>query len=394
MATDAYNVTGTDAYTTQGSLDFSKAAYDRMAYFALRPELYFDQAADVQPTAQSMPGSSVAFTIVNDLSIASSALTETEDVATVSLSDSQVTLTLAEYGNAVLTTAKLRGTSFVDIDPVVANVIGYNAGVSLDTIARAALDSGTNVMYASGLGATSLQSSVTSRSGVAAANTLSSLDIRAARARLRSQNVPTFGGYYVGYIHPDLVADIQGETFSGTGAQGWRAPHAYSQPGEIWAGELGAYEGVRWIETPRAPVFQGAGASATAGTYTMVTATTGTFTGNAPAVGAALSTKSGGCTVTGTVTVASVASNTFTVSGTGSVTLAGDKTVTIAAAGVNVYGTIVIGRQALAKAHSYVDGNSAFPHVVPGPITDRLRADGLVLAGCLRNLPSGFGHAY
>jgi len=374
MATDAYNVTGTDSYTTSGSVDFSKAAYDRMAYFALRPELYFDQAADVQPTAQSMPGSSVAFTIVNDLSIASSALTESNDVAVTSLSDSQVTLTLAEYGNAVLTTAKLRGTSFVDIDPVVANVVGYNAGVSLDTIARAALDSGTNVMYASGLGATSLNSSVTARSGVAAATTLSSLDIRVARARLRSQNVPTFGGYYVGYIHPDLVADLQGETISGSNVQGWRAPHVYSQPGEIWTGELGAFEGVRWIETPRAPVFQGAGASATAGTYTINSdAVSGTFTGSAPQVGAALTTKSGGVTVTGTVTIASVASNTFTTTGTGSITLAGNNTVTVAAAGVNVYGTVIIGRQALAKAHSYVDGNGAYPHVVPGPITDRLR---------------------
>ena len=44
-----------------------------------------------------------------------------------------------------------------------------------------------------------------------------------------------------------------------------------------------------------------------------------------------------------------------------------------AAAGVNVYGTLIVGRQALAKAHSLVDGNGAFPHVVPGPITDRLR---------------------
>ena len=101
-----------DAYTGSGTLDFSKAAYDRLAYFALRPELYFDAAADVQPTAQSMPGASVAFTIVNDLPISASALTETSDVSTVALSDSQVTLTLAEYGNAVLTTAKLRGTSF------------------------------------------------------------------------------------------------------------------------------------------------------------------------------------------------------------------------------------------------------------------------------------------
>ena len=291
-----------DAYTGSLTLDFSKAAYDRMAYFALRPELYFDQAADVQPTAQSMPGASVQFTIVNDLPIASAPLTETTDISTVALSDSVVSLTLAEYGNGVLTTAKLRGTSFVDIDPIVANVVGYNAGVSLDTIARAALDSGTNVQFASGLGATALQSSVTARSAVAAANTISALDIRVARARLRSQNVPTFGGYYVGFIHPDLVADLQGETVAGSNIQGWRAPHVYAQPGEIWTGELGAFEGVRWIETPRAPVFQGAGASST-----------------------------------------------------------------------NVYGTIIMGRQALAKTHSLVDGNGAFPHVVPGPITDRLR---------------------
>jgi len=291
-----------DAFTGQSTLDFSKAAYDRMAYFALRPELYFDAAADVQPTHQSMPGASVAFTIVNDLAIQASALTETTDVSTVALSDSQITLTLAEYGNAVLTTAKLRGTSYVDIDPIVANVVGYNAGVSIDTIARAALDQGTNVQYASGLGAQALQTSVTARSGVATGNTISSLDIRVARARLRSQNVPTFGGMYVGYIHPDLVADLQGETISGSNVQGWRAPHVYAQPGEIWTGELGAYEGVRWIETPRAPVFAGAGASST-----------------------------------------------------------------------NVYGTMILGRQALAKTYSTIDGNGAFPHVVPGPITDRLR---------------------
>ena len=291
-----------DTYNTSGSLDFSQTAYDRMAYYNLRPELYFDLAADVQPTSQAMPGSTVKFTIVNDLPIQATALSESTDVSTIAFTDSQVTLTLAEYGAATLTTAKLRGTAFVDIDPVVANVIGYNAGISIDTIARAALDQGTNVMYASGLGATSLQSSVSARSSVAASNTLSSLDIRTARARLRSQNVPTFGGMYVGYLHPDLVADLQGENISGSNTQGWRAPHVYAQPGEIWNGEFGAYEGVRWIETPRAPVFQGAGASST-----------------------------------------------------------------------NVYGTIILGRQALAKAYSTIDGNGAFPHVVPGPITDRLR---------------------
>jgi hypothetical protein len=39
----------------------------------------------------------------------------------------------------------------------------------------------------------------------------------------------------------------------------------------------------------------------------------------------------------------------------------------------DVYRTLFLGRQALAKAYSYVDGNGAFPMVVPGPITDSLR---------------------
>ena len=119
-------------YTEASSLSTDQAAFDRLAYFALRSELLFDQVADVMPTNQSMPGTQVTFTIFNDLSAATTALTETSDVTPVAMSDSQVTVTLAEYGNAVNTTAKLRGTSFLDVDAVAANVIGYNAGISID----------------------------------------------------------------------------------------------------------------------------------------------------------------------------------------------------------------------------------------------------------------------
>jgi len=279
---------------TQSSTNLVQVAYDRMAYFSLRPELYFDQVADVRATNQAMPGKSVIFTIVNDLQIAPNALSEASDVTPVSFSDSQVTVTLNEYGNSMVTSAKVRGTAFVDIDPVVANVIGYNAGVSLDTIARSVLDSGTQVAYANG---------EASRSAVAATDVITSTDIRKARARLRSQNVPTFGGSYVGFIHPDVVVDLQSETpANGNNLLTWRAPHTYSAPNEIWTGDLGQYEGVRWIETPRAPVFTGAGASA-----------------------------------------------------------------------ANVYGTMIVGRQSLAKAHAMADGNGPLPTIVEGPVTDLLR---------------------
>src|ERR1700685_3779871 len=109
------------AYAPQSSTDFAKSAYDLMAYYSLRPQLYYDAVADVMPTNQSFAGSSVQFTITNDLAFATTALTETSDITPVTISDSTVSLTLAEYGNAVTSTALARGTTFLDLDPVIAN---------------------------------------------------------------------------------------------------------------------------------------------------------------------------------------------------------------------------------------------------------------------------------
>jgi N4-gp56 family major capsid protein len=284
-----------DAYTGVANVDTAKTAYDMLVRFALRPQLYFDACADVQPTRQSMPGAAVVFTIMNDIAPAITPLNESTDVSAVALSDNTVTLTLAEYGNAVITTALLRGESFVEIDPIVANIIGYNAGVSIDTIARNILEAGTNVAYSTGTGATP-----TARNQITPLNTFGASDVRAARSFLVKQNVPEIGSGYVGYIHPDVAFDLRSQT----GAASWRDPHTYSQPQEIWSGEVGMFEGVRFIETPRAPTFQNAGSSPTTTT---------------------------------------------------------------------VYGTLFLGRQALAKAHSIVDGNGPVPHTVPGPVTDHLR---------------------
>ena len=76
-----------DAYTTTASLSSDQAAYDRLAYFALRPQLFFDAVADVKPTRQAMPGSSVIFTKYTDLDSATSTLNESVDVDAVALND-------------------------------------------------------------------------------------------------------------------------------------------------------------------------------------------------------------------------------------------------------------------------------------------------------------------
>lgn len=216
--------------------------------------MYFDQVADVKPTNQAMPGSSVIFTQITDLNVASTALNESVDVDAVALADGNVTVTLAEYGNAVITTAKLRGTSYLPVDETVANVVGFNAGISIDTVARDVLKAGSNVIYATG-GATD----PTARNTVEPGDIITAHDVRKVVAQLVGANVATFGGYYAGWIHPDVALDLREET----GAAAWRDPHTYSQPGEIWNGEIGEFEKVRFQVTPRAPLFADAGSSTT-----------------------------------------------------------------------------------------------------------------------------------
>ncbi len=242
-----------DVLTGTSALSTDVAAYDKLAYFAYRPELFFDHLVDVQPTSQTNPGATVTFTKFTEMTAISSALSEAVDVDAVAIADAQVTVTLQEYGNAVVTTAKLRATSYIDVDPVVANLLGYNAGVSIDTLARNAVDAATNVRYVG----------QATRAAITAANVLTAAEVRRANANLRTANVPTFGGMYAAIIHPNVSYDLRGET----GAAAWRDPHTYSQPGEIWNGEVGSFEGFRFMESPRATENLNAGATSTVDVY-------------------------------------------------------------------------------------------------------------------------------
>ena len=220
------------ALTQVSSLDLSKAAYEQIAYYALRPELYYDALVEVKSTDATNRGVSVTFTIASDLAEATSALTETSDITPVAMADSYITVTPLEYGNAIQLTAKLGATAFMEVNPIAAQVIGWNAGISTDGIARAAAGTGTQVTYSG---------AVAGRTSLAKTNTLTGSDVRNAVAKLRKQNVATFNGMYKGLIHPDVSYDFRGAT----GGTNWSDPHVYSDPSGIYNGVIGNFQGVQ-----------------------------------------------------------------------------------------------------------------------------------------------------
>lgn len=284
-----------DAFTGTPQVSWDQAAWNRLLYFAFREENVFDQCADVKPTAQTTPGASVGFFLANDLAPVSTALNESVDISAVALSDSTITVTLAEEGNAVIDTQLLRLTSMIPTDPAIANILGYNAGQSMDLLAVNALKIGTNVAYSGhALGAGSRATTITT-------NTLASADVRLARNRLRRANVPKKDGAYSCYLHPDTLYDLRVET----GGLGWMALHTYTDQGVnmVYDGEIGMYEGFRFVESTNSPLFVDAGSS--------------------PAT-------------------------------------------------TDIYRTMFLGSQALAKAYCNVEGYGPDPIAVKGPVVDKL----------------------
>lgn len=220
-------------------------AYDRLVEFALRSVPSFRAIADKKVANQTHPGSSVLFQIYNDLAVATTALTETVDPDAVAVpSTSTITVTLNEYGNSIISTRKLDLFSLADVEPALANIVAFNMNDSIDNIIKAVLDAGSQVIRESA-GALSTSAAKTT---ILATDTIKSRDIRYAVAKLRAANVvPRRGNLYASYIHPEVSHDLRAET----GTAGWRQPHEYVDTAGIYAGELGTYEGVAFVETPR-----------------------------------------------------------------------------------------------------------------------------------------------
>lgn len=225
---------------TLGS-QFVTKAYDLAVYPALRPELIFDQFATVRATNTTHRGGSVRFSFVDDIAEQTTPLLENLDVDSVTLTSKALTVSMREYGTAVTNTALIRGTSMISLDPLIAERVGYNAGLSIDTLCRTALDA-TTITYDDGSTA-----SVGSIGNTAAP--LDGATLREGVALLRAANVrPLRGGNYVAVISPYQAQQIMSESTD----TGWRWMVGYAggqgtAGNSVFMGEVGTYEGVRIV---------------------------------------------------------------------------------------------------------------------------------------------------
>lgn len=256
-----------NAFTgTSAMANLVQTAYDRALEFALRAQPMFRMIADKRPVQQAMPGSSVVFEIYQDLTQAITPLNELVDPDAVAAGNpTTVSVTLNEYGNSILVSNKLDLFSFTDVTAGLVNQVAWNLVDSVDLLVQNVLATGTQTLRTDGTtigyGFGTTPTNPIALTAIDSDAVITSDMARRAVAQLRTNKVhPNKGSYYTAYIHPQVSYDLRRET----GAAAWRDPHNYSAAGNIWAAEIGEYEGACYIETPRAQNVQsGAGAGAT-----------------------------------------------------------------------------------------------------------------------------------
>lgn len=192
-------------------------------------------------------GKTIQFRKFASLTPATTALTEGVTPTGSNITITEITSTVAQYGNYVEVSDIL---DMVAIDPVLdemADVLGEQAAETLDVLTRDILvTQGTNIQF---------PGTKIANADVAATDKLTVDEIRKTIRNLKNGKAkPLADGYYLAIVHPDAVYDLQGDP-------AWVSASEYAGSSQIFSGEIGKLYGVRFVETPNAKVFAGAGAS-------------------------------------------------------------------------------------------------------------------------------------
>ena len=222
-----------------------KEFYDRVLLARVRPLVVHGQFGQPKPIPANS-GKTVSWRRFASLAAATTPLVEGVTPAGSALSSSEINATVAQYGSFVTLTDMLQAISINDMGQQTVEQLGDQAALTLDTVIRDALTAGTNVAYAD---------AVANRAAVAAANVIDWNLVKFAATQLANASASRIGQQYVGIIHPFAKHTL-------TNDNKWIEAAKYAGSMPLYSGEIGQIQGVRFIESPLARVYAGAGAGA------------------------------------------------------------------------------------------------------------------------------------
>ena len=230
----------TNTTLVEGLSPENKTFYDKTLIVEASAELVHDQFAQKRPIPKN-GGKKIEFRKFGSLPKALTPLTEGVTPDGKNLSVTAIEAEVAQYGDYIVQSDVLELTSIDNTIVEATKVLGKQAGLTLDTITRNALQSGTNVYYCGG---------VDSRGALTADSKLTCKDVKNIAAILKGNNAPKIDGSYVAIIHPYVATDLMNDPE-------WIDAHKYTTSDNIYEGELGKIGGVRFVESTEAKVYDG-----------------------------------------------------------------------------------------------------------------------------------------
>ncbi len=210
------------------------------------PYLVHDQFGQKQPIPKNK-GKIVEFRKYSPLAKATTPLTEGTTPSGQALTVSVINATVSQYGGYIELSDMLMMTAIDNNLVQATELLGHQAGETLDTITRNIIVAGTNVQYA--------DAQVASRyllvGGDATASNNHYLTVNAIRRAVRNlkkNKAKKISGNYVAIIHPDIAYDLMGD-------DDWVAASEYAKSTQIFEGEIGKIHGCRFVETTEAKIF-------------------------------------------------------------------------------------------------------------------------------------------
>lgn len=247
---DGENANGTQV-TTQPSLSPEmKTFYDKTLLDNAKPNLVHHQFGQKRPIPKGN-GKTIEFRKFQTLPKALTPLTEGVTPNKGTLTVTNITATVAQYGYYVELSDVLEMTAIDNVIVETTELIGNQGGLTMDTVVRNEINSGTSVVYAPKINAsTGAETAVTTRAGLDTTCVLTGKLVAKVAAMLKADNVPKIDGDYACILHPyshyELTRDPE-----------WLEAHKYTDAESIYEGEIGKLHGVRFVESTEAQIFSG-----------------------------------------------------------------------------------------------------------------------------------------
>lgn len=226
----------------------NKTFYDMTLIDEAQAALVHDQFAQKRDIPKN-GGKTIEFRKFASLPKAMTPLTEGVTPDGKSLNVTAITATVSQYGDYITMSDILDLTA---IDPVIVEatkILGRQAGMTLDTVTRNVLQSGTNVTYCPKIAEDGTETAVTSRANLDTTCQLTVKVIQKVVAKLKGQNAPTIDGKYVSIIHPYAAYSLMRDPE-------WIEAHKYSAATNLFTGEIGEVAGVRFVESTEAKIYE------------------------------------------------------------------------------------------------------------------------------------------